>query len=113
MATPNSRDGAAPLAPAPPRDRDAFLPNPVAYRFAQNLARSRKELDCSQEELGYRASLHRTEISLLERGARIPRIDTLIKLAQSLELPPEVLLSGIVWNAGLVTTGKFSVEGRK
>jgi len=85
--------------------------NPVACRFAENLLRSRKELDLSQEALGYRAGLHRTEIGLLERGARVPRIDTLIKLARSLELAPEALLSGIVWNEGAVIGGRFSVGG--
>ena len=42
-------------------------------------ARARKRADLSQEELGIRASLHRTEISQLERGMRIARADTLLK----------------------------------
>ena len=56
----------------------------VARRFGENLRRLRKGADVSQEELGLRCSLHRTEIGLLERGARVPRIDTLIKLASGL-----------------------------
>lgn len=87
--------------------------NPVALRFAENLLRCRERANLSQEELGYRASLHRTEISLLERAARTPRIDTLIKLAGSLECGPEALLSGITWNAGSVTPGRFYLEGRQ
>jgi hypothetical protein len=38
----------------------------VARRFGENLRRFRKEADVSQEELGLRCSLHRTEIGLLE-----------------------------------------------
>jgi hypothetical protein len=37
--------------------------------------------DISQEELALRSSPHRTEIGLLERGAQVRRIDTLIKIA--------------------------------
>lgn len=53
----------------------------VARQFGKNLHRERKRAGLSQEEVGFRASLHRTEIGLLERGARTPRIDTLVKLA--------------------------------
>ena len=57
-----------------------------------------------------RSSLHRTEIGLLERGARVPRIDTLIKVASALEVPPGELLQGIDWTPGATTTtdGSFS-----
>jgi len=40
----------------------------------------------SQEQLADRCGLDRTEISLLERGKRFPRLDTLVKLARALEL---------------------------
>ncbi len=56
----------------------------VAARFARNLRRCRKRAGISQEELGYRAQLHRTEVSLLECGQRTPRIDTVMRLAGSL-----------------------------
>lgn len=58
----------------------------VAQRFGQNLRRYRRVADLSQEQLGIRAGLHRTEIGLLERGARTPRIDTLLKLATGLDI---------------------------
>jgi len=61
----------------------------VAQRFGANLAFLRSEAGLSQEELGFLAGLHRTEISLLERGTRVPRIDTLVKLAGGLGLEPE------------------------
>lgn len=43
----------------------------IAARFGENLARLRRGADLSQEELSVRASLHRTEISQLERGRTI------------------------------------------
>jgi transcriptional regulator with XRE-family HTH domain len=106
MATPNpTGHGAAPT----PGERDAFLPNPVAYCFAKNLVRARKRLGLSQEELGHRATLHRTEIGLLERGDRIPRIDTVLKLADSLDIELDALVDGITWNRGATAVGQFSV----
>jgi transcriptional regulator with XRE-family HTH domain len=74
----------------------------VERQFAANLLACRKRAGLSQEELGFRASLHRTEIGLLERGARVPRIDTLIKLAAALNVPPDDLLGGIGWEPGKV-----------
>lgn len=53
----------------------------VASWFADNLRRIRKEAGISQEELSIAASVHRTEVSQLERGLRIIRIDTLLKIA--------------------------------
>jgi transcriptional regulator with XRE-family HTH domain len=81
--------------------------NFVATTFGENLRRQRRRAGISQEELGYRASLHRTEIGLLERGARTPRIDTLIKLSSGLGIAPQALLEGIDWNMGEVTPGRF------
>jgi transcriptional regulator with XRE-family HTH domain len=84
-------------------------PVDVAARFGENLIRCRKGADLSQEELGIRASLHRTEVGILERGARLPRIDTLVKLAGALSIPPGELLEGIVWKPGSTRAGEFEL----
>jgi transcriptional regulator with XRE-family HTH domain len=81
----------------------------VARRFAENLTRCRNQSGLSQETVGLRASLHRTEISLLERGTRIPRIDTLVKLAGALEISPCDLLDGMIWRPGQTTPGGFKL----
>ncbi|MEX0972504.1 MAG: helix-turn-helix transcriptional regulator [Solirubrobacterales bacterium] len=84
----------------------------VARRFGENLRRCRKRTGLSQEALGERASLHRTEIGLLERGARTPRIDTLIKLATALPADAGDLLDGITWSPGKteIRPGRFSLS---
>jgi len=69
-------------------------------RFAANLRQARIKAAISQEELGHRCDLHRTEISLLERAGREPRLATLVKLAGSLETTPAALCEGIAWNPG-------------
>lgn len=63
--------------------------------FAKNLRDARTAQGISQEELGDRADLHRTEISLLERAERDPRLATIVRLANGLKIPAAKLLAGI------------------
>jgi DNA-binding XRE family transcriptional regulator len=79
----------------------------IAANFGRNLARCRKRAKLSQEELAVRASLHRTAVGQLERGERVARVDTLIKLAGSLGIPPGDLLNGMGWTPGGTTIGQF------
>jgi transcriptional regulator with XRE-family HTH domain len=78
-----------------------------AKRFGRNLAAAREKAGYSQEELGIRASLHRTAVGQLERGERVARTDTLVKLAGSLGVSPEALLAGMSWQPGQMTVGRF------
>jgi transcriptional regulator with XRE-family HTH domain len=82
----------------------------IAERFGKNLVRARKRAGMSQEEVGIRATLHRTEIGLLERGERLPRIDTMVKLAGALGVPPVELIAGIDWQPADMTKGSFRVS---
>jgi transcriptional regulator with XRE-family HTH domain len=66
-------------------------------RFAVNLRKARTEAKVSQEELGYMCDLHRTEVSLLERAGREPRMATIVKLAGALGTSPAKLCEGISW----------------
>ena len=66
-------------------------------QFAANLRRHRNRAGLSQEALADRCNLHRTEISLLERCKRSPRLETIVILARGLQLAsPAELLDGIV-----------------
>lgn len=69
-------------------------------RFAINLRKARQKKGISQEELGLRCDLHRTEISLLERGGREPRFGTMVKLASALDTNLEQLGEGVTWLTG-------------
>jgi transcriptional regulator with XRE-family HTH domain len=79
-------------------------------RFAGKMRRLRKAAGLSQEELAFRAAIHRTQISLLENGGRMPRVHSLVCLAGALKVTPNDLLDGIVWKpivgvgGGLVVT---------
>lgn len=76
----------------------------VAERFGDNLKRQRKLADLSQEEATVLASLHRTEIS----EHRIARVDTVVKLAGSLGIPPGELFDGMGWDPGGTQLGRFT-----
>ena len=84
----------------------------VATKFGRNLWRCRRRASMSQEELGARASLHRTEIGMLENGTRLARVDTLMKLAGSLSVSPMELLEGIHWTPGNTSDGGFAISER-
>jgi len=64
-------------------------------RFAANLRNERQRQDLSQEALAAAAGLHRTEIGLLERARREPRLSTIVTLAHALEIPARQLVAGI------------------
>jgi len=55
----------------------------------------RASLGISQEELAYRAGLHRTYVSDLERGARNPSIESIEKLAGALQVSVSHLFESI------------------
>jgi transcriptional regulator with XRE-family HTH domain len=55
-------------------------------QFAENLRHARDRTGLSQEALADACDLHRTEISLLERSKRSPRLETIVILAQGLGL---------------------------
>ncbi len=79
----------------------------VAEQFGSNVRRERKLADLSQDEVAFRASLHRTEVSQIERGRRLARVDTVAKLAAALEVDPGQLFGGIQWTPGTVCIGRF------
>jgi transcriptional regulator with XRE-family HTH domain len=69
---------------------------PVRKQFAANLREHRERAGLSQEALADVCDLHRTEISLLERCKRSPRLETIVILARGLGLSSTAdLLTGI------------------
>lgn len=75
----------------------------VLNRFAGNLRQERLMAGLSQETLAELAGIHRTEVSLLEREKREPRMATLIALAGALDVSVGVLVKGIKWDGGTMT----------
>ncbi len=65
----------------------------IKQRFGLAIRQRRHELGISQEELSFRAGLHRTYISDIERGFRSPSLENIEKLAKALEIPIYILFA--------------------
>ena len=64
----------------------------VRRRVGLNLKRIRQEQGLSQEEFAFRAGVHRTYVSGIERGLRNPTVVVLEGLARTLGVPAARLL---------------------
>ena len=89
-----------------PRKRDKGF----AEVFGKNLARHRESKGISQEELGFIAGLHRTAVGQLERGERVARADTVLRLCCSLEIEPTVLFEGLSWTPAIYSKGELIIQ---
>jgi transcriptional regulator with XRE-family HTH domain len=67
----------------------------VRSQFAANLREQRERAGLSQEALADACDLHRTEISLLERRKRSPRLETIVILARGLGISASELIQGV------------------
>ena len=61
-------------------------------KFGERLRKLREDSGLSQEDLANAAELHRTHISLIERGQRSIRLETIEKLAVALGVQPSKLM---------------------
>lgn len=61
--------------------------------FGREVARLRKQLGISQEELAFRAEVHRTYISQLERGLKSPTLSVILKLSRALKVSASRIVS--------------------
>lgn len=69
----------------------------VAEQLGLNLRKIRRRADMSQDDLARKSGVHHTEISLLERGGRIPRLDTAIRVLESTGGDARDLVEGVGW----------------
>jgi transcriptional regulator with XRE-family HTH domain len=82
----------------------------LAETFGHNLWRRRRRADLSQQELADLSGLHRVEIGKIERGKRLPRIDTILKVSAGLDTSPCELMAGLRWSPARYIPGDFYVE---
>ncbi len=55
--------------------------------------RRRKQI--SQEQLGFDAGVHRTYVSLIERGVKSPTLGVLFGLCRALDVPPAKFVKSV------------------
>lgn len=77
----------------------------IEISFGRVLKRLRQIQGLSQEELGFRSGYHRTYISLLERGLKSPSLNTIFKMAKTLEINPSDLISKVEQDHLDIATG--------
>jgi len=65
----------------------------VRKKFGKRLREIRKTAGLSQEELGFKANIHRTYIGAVERGEQNVSLDNIYKLAQALKVEMKELFS--------------------
>lgn len=68
-------------------------PSPLRQTLARNIRAQRERLGISQDELAFRADMHRTNVSAIERGLRNVSLDNLYFLATALETEPHLLIA--------------------
>ncbi len=70
-------------------------PHAASVAFGQRLRELRAERSVSQDDLASRTDVHPTAIGRLERGAREPRLTTILRLARGLGVEPGKLLDDL------------------
>lgn len=82
--------------------------NPLHTDFALRLARAREAAGMTGAGLSVAIGMHRAAASGLERGGRVPRVDTVEKLAKALGVSPCYLAYGVELPCPRHTGTRFS-----
>lgn len=61
--------------------------------IGEEIKKARNKAGLSQEELAFRADLHRTYISHLENNKKSPTLDTLFRICKALGTPASKLIA--------------------
>jgi transcriptional regulator with XRE-family HTH domain len=77
-------------------------PAPRALTVVRTLRKRRRMLELSQRELAARAGIGEKHLGEIERGLRDPRLSTLIRLLDALDLPRDELAA--FWEEALGAT---------
>ena len=64
----------------------------MKYTFAKNIKNLRKELGLTQTELANKIYINKSMISAYEKGTRMPSLDALISLSETLNVSIDFLL---------------------
>jgi transcriptional regulator with XRE-family HTH domain len=78
-------------------------PQAASLAFGQRVRQHRKARGMSQDALARATNVHATMIGRLERGAREPRLSTILRVADGLAVDPGELIDGLF--ADDATTG--------
>lgn len=69
--------------------------NETTRVFGERVRQRRLELGLSQEAAAVRCGIHWTQLGKVERGQRSLRLETIVKIANGLEVDPGKLVAGL------------------
>lgn len=69
-----------------------YLKNEILVKFGECVRQIRKENNLSQEELAFRANVHRTYIGMVERAEKNITLLNIKKIADALKVPMSKLM---------------------
>ena len=64
----------------------------VELALGHEIKKGREALHKSQEDLAFEAGIHRTYVSMIERGKKSPTLAVIVRLANALHVKPSELL---------------------
>lgn len=67
----------------------------LLFSFGEIVRQKRKEKGLSQEDLAFKANLHRTYIGMIERAEKNITLENINKIAKALETPIHELLKDL------------------
>ena len=87
------RAGRMRLSTMPKAESSAL--NDTTRVFGERVRQRRLELGLSQEAAAVRCGIHWTQLGKVERGQRSLRLETIVKIAEGLEVDAGVLVGGL------------------
>ena len=81
-----------------------------AKAVGQRIRAAREKKNLTQEELAALIEISPTHMSVIERGAKIPRLDTFVAIANVLEESADSLLIDVVEHAAVNVASELSAS---
>ena len=81
-----------------------------AKAVGQRIRAAREKKDLTQEELAALIEISPTHMSVIERGAKMPRLDTFVAIANVLEVSADSLLIDVVEHAAVNVASELSAS---
>lgn len=79
-----------------------------AKAVGQRIKAAREKKNMTQEDLAARIDISPTHVSVIERGTKIPRVDTFVSIANVLGVSADELLVDVVDRASVGVASKLS-----
>lgn len=81
------------------------LSEKAAASFGKKLREARQAAGMTQERLAQLSSIDRSQVGHLEAGRKMPKLDTIIRLAGALDIEPCKLIADVRWTPPSETPG--------